>query len=360
MAIVLMSILLFGVMSIFQFPYGHVVNIIQGFYREPKNTIDVVLVGASEVSAGYSAPVAFKLFGYTSYPYAIDGNQVRMIQYELNEIYAHQNPKVILIDIGCMSSYSHAYNDDNFDGRFRAFINNIPLSTNKIQAIDNLAKQQEKTSYYLPFITYHGFIPNTDYAQFLLSGENKLKGTYARSSKIEEAGNVLTIDSTVKPIKKEYETEILDLLRFCKNKGCNVVFTRFPNRINNEDFLTRFQECNYIKNLIQEQGFPFFDCMTSELMNSLDYQQDFYTNDHMSLKGQKKLTEFIGKKLTKEFGISKTDISSVVSSKWFESVSYIEAFYDYMDKIEKGRSKDQDIYYFETSELIRKLDSIRK
>ena len=85
-----------------------------------------------------------------------------MIQYELNEIYAHQNPKVILIDIGCMSSYSHAYNDDNFDGRFRAFINNIPLSTNKIQAIDNLSKQQEKTSYYLPFITYHGFIPNTE------------------------------------------------------------------------------------------------------------------------------------------------------------------------------------------------------
>ena len=39
-----------------------VVNIatIDGFYKEPENTIDVMLIGASEVYADYSATTAWK------------------------------------------------------------------------------------------------------------------------------------------------------------------------------------------------------------------------------------------------------------------------------------------------------------
>ena len=40
---------------------------IEGFYKEPKNTIDVMMIGASEVYADYSATEAWKNYGYTSY-----------------------------------------------------------------------------------------------------------------------------------------------------------------------------------------------------------------------------------------------------------------------------------------------------
>lgn len=40
---------------------------IEGFYKEPENTIDVMMIGASEVYADYSATEAWKNYGYTSY-----------------------------------------------------------------------------------------------------------------------------------------------------------------------------------------------------------------------------------------------------------------------------------------------------
>lgn len=358
-AIVLLFTIVFGVMIVFQTPYGHVVNIIQGFYREPKNSIDVVLVGASEVSAGYSAPFAFEKFGYTSYPYAIDGNQVSMIPYELKEIYAHQSPKIILIDISCMSSYSHAHNDDNYDGRLHGFTDNIPFSENKINTINSLANNSDKTSFYFPFMINHGFLPDTQYAHFLLSGENKLKGTYARSSKIESAGEIYNLDFSEKQIPEKNEKEIVELLECCKNEQYNVIFTRFPNRVNDDLFYKRYQECNYIKSLIKKNGFQFFDCMTNELYNNIDYQNDFYTNDHMSISGQKKLTIFIGATLTKYYDVSKSELSKEKISSWKESEEYVDMFYEYINQIEKQRKPNQSIYYFESYNLIKELDSMK-
>ena len=40
---------------------------IEGFYKEPKDSIDVMMIGASEVYADYSATEAWKNYGYTSY-----------------------------------------------------------------------------------------------------------------------------------------------------------------------------------------------------------------------------------------------------------------------------------------------------
>ena len=44
---------------------------IRGFYLEPKNSLDVVLIGASELYTGYCAPRAWKTCGFTSYPLSV-------------------------------------------------------------------------------------------------------------------------------------------------------------------------------------------------------------------------------------------------------------------------------------------------
>ncbi len=61
-------VVLFSFVSTF-FKMTDAVNIatIEGFYKEPKNTIDVMMIGASEVYADYSATEAWKNYEYTSY-----------------------------------------------------------------------------------------------------------------------------------------------------------------------------------------------------------------------------------------------------------------------------------------------------
>ena len=67
-AFALVFVVLFSFVSTF-FKMTDAVNIatIEGFYKEPKNTIDVMMIGASEVYADYSATEAWKNYGYTSY-----------------------------------------------------------------------------------------------------------------------------------------------------------------------------------------------------------------------------------------------------------------------------------------------------
>ena len=46
---------------------------VRNFYREPENSIDVGLIGASEMYADYSAPLAYQKYGFTSYNLCVAG-----------------------------------------------------------------------------------------------------------------------------------------------------------------------------------------------------------------------------------------------------------------------------------------------
>ncbi len=46
---------------------------IKNFYREPKNSLDVAVIGCSEMYADYSPPIAYRNFGFTSYNLAVEG-----------------------------------------------------------------------------------------------------------------------------------------------------------------------------------------------------------------------------------------------------------------------------------------------
>ena len=78
-----------------------VVNIatIDGFYKEPENTIDVMLIGASEVYADYSATTAWKEYGYTSYSFGVSGVPGSVYKSMLRETLTRQKPKVVVFEV---------------------------------------------------------------------------------------------------------------------------------------------------------------------------------------------------------------------------------------------------------------------
>ena len=40
---------------------------VQGFFMEPKDSLDVLMIGSSEVYSDYSPAIAWEKYGYTSY-----------------------------------------------------------------------------------------------------------------------------------------------------------------------------------------------------------------------------------------------------------------------------------------------------
>ena len=89
-------VVLFSFVSTF-FKMTDAVNIatIEGFYKEPKNTIDVMMIGASEVYADYSATEAWKNYGYTSILAWGIRSAGSLYKSMLREALTRQHPKVV-------------------------------------------------------------------------------------------------------------------------------------------------------------------------------------------------------------------------------------------------------------------------
>ena len=80
---------------------------VKNFYKLEKNSLDMVMIGASTAFTDYSAPLAFQEFGYTSYSLGTNAAPMGIAKSMLIEVLKTQNPKVILIDINGI-----LYNDD--------------------------------------------------------------------------------------------------------------------------------------------------------------------------------------------------------------------------------------------------------
>jgi len=72
---------------------------VRGFYSEPPHSLDVVVLGASEVYSGFSSAYAYDYSGLTSYIYSYGSNPGTLYLSQLREILARQNPQLIVIEI---------------------------------------------------------------------------------------------------------------------------------------------------------------------------------------------------------------------------------------------------------------------
>lgn len=99
-AFALIFVVLFSFVSTF-FKMTDAVNIatIEGFYKEPKDSIDVMMIGASEVYADYSATEAWKNYGYTSYSLGVSGAPGSLYKSMLREALTRQHPKVVVFEV---------------------------------------------------------------------------------------------------------------------------------------------------------------------------------------------------------------------------------------------------------------------
>ena len=80
---------------------------LEHFYLEEPDSLDVVLLGASEVHHGYAPGYAYSKYGYTSYPYSMDANIGALYIPQLKEILTYQDPGLILVDVSGFSRGAH-------------------------------------------------------------------------------------------------------------------------------------------------------------------------------------------------------------------------------------------------------------
>lgn len=348
-----------------QVRYDHNNVGLEGYYMEEKDSLDFVLFGASEAYSDYCPAQAYKDYGFTSYIYAIDNNPFVTYEEQLDEIYRYQNPKLVMVEIATVipDKEDIGVGEDYFDATFRKLSDSIPDLKTRYDLVKKYGIKDPVESYMYPPIKYHGRAIDVNniftMVSLQLRNYSYFKGyvSHTISKDYDKAKMIDTkrFPNNVEPLPEEYEEALRSLLKHCKEKNYNVVFARFPHRIVGKYRLYRYWQGNYAANIIKEAGYDFIDFERLCDKMDIDKGYDFYNESHLRASGAVKMTDFMGKVLTKKYGITPSEQSKENKEKWEECVKYSDAFFKYFDEIKDGKTEEDDVFMTENAFLLSEL-----
>ncbi|MCR4890872.1 MAG: hypothetical protein K5989_01610 [Lachnospiraceae bacterium] len=342
---------------------------ITGFYMEPENSLDVVLMGASDVHYDFSSCRAYGEFGYTSYPFSCHQSTIGVWQTQVDEIMRTQSPAVIVIEInGALYMDEPVHSDENL----RFFTNNMPNGASKdslIEAYSDIYEPGERMSYYIPFLKYHGNLRDLGEAysrameriSLRLRGRTRLKGETTILG-TARPGHVLdmTYEYGPLPLDPSHEEVLVSFLDHCRERDIPLLFIRSPHIIEEGDKknIGRFHMTDRVAEIVAKYGYELihFDRLHGEI--GLDETRDFLDSDHLNLYGKEKFTDALSAYLLDRFPIEGRTHSQDVTAAWDESLAYYRQYREDMESdYANGREENFGLYTSESRALIDKLSA---
>lgn len=325
---------------------------VEAFYLEDKGSVDVVLIGASDVYAGYSAPYAYDKYGITGYPYATQSSPPDVVLPQVKEVIKYQNPKMIIVELN-----SFLYTDRQMPNpaNRRLFTDNIPRDEIWKDYIKENIEPDEQIEYYLPIIKYHSIWSDYPWRfKNLISdikaknrGYSLLRGykTVARvfDPQVETINERLPDDdstSALGSLGKKYLKELLAYLK--ENNIKNVVFARFPHIVREKNGYKRFCRANEAGNIIKEYGYDFINLERYAYDEGFVVGEDWYNWDHLNIFGTEKCTDYIAELLMEKYGVTPAELNEEQKASWEDSVDNYHKLYNYAQYIIESNPKTTD------------------
>ncbi len=304
---------------------------IDGFYLEPENSLDVVLIGASELYTSFNSPLAWEEFGFTSYSLATPAFPGNLYQSALTEVLKRQSPKLVIFEIN-----GFLYSDKAMceEAKQRKWIDNIPFSRNKLETIRANIPKEEQYSYLFPLFKYHTNWENLQKCTANVTAQLILKDNgYMRTKSFNVAANIDTSTDLEKkdPVLGDLaKKKLKELLEYCREQDLNqVLFMRCPHKETlGKKGRKTFAE---IEALVEAYGYDFvnFDNRYEEV--GLDLAKDFYNPQHMNIFGMQKYTYYLGEYITKRYNIE-SEHEDAIAEQWDSCAEYMHKVIAYAEK----------------------------
>ena len=293
---------------------------VHGFFLEPEDSLDVVLIGASQLYTGYSAPLAWQQYGYTSYPLTDSNIPARLYGSLLTEAVDRQHPKLIVVDI---DGFINDENPETLEANLRKWIDNIPWSRNRLETIRTCVPRELQTSFYFNIAKYHAnwYQPGT-----WLPVQRRLRAMdktgYSLTKSFEAIGQSLTDadEPDTRPLTLSAANEQY-LRAFCaqaRSLGTNVLFLRTPHRTQTTD-PNVFAD---VAAVVGDYGYELLDLHDAFDTIGLDRCADFMDSDHLNAIGMETFTAWFGQYLSEHY-----DLTGAHSETGTRRVAALRRFY---------------------------------
>lgn len=278
---------------------------------------DVLLLGTSRMLDGVSPMELWRDYGITSYNMANSSECLDVTEWVLRIALEKHAPKVAVIDV----YYIGRRVDDAWTYPYRhLFLDAVPLSPLKVQAVRATLPQSSYLEFLMPFSLYHG------------RWEEMLSGTTERLIDCEPfmMGSELRIGRTV-PEHFERTTEqneqelpgtpaLRRIAALCRERGIQPVFVAIPAPISRQEQM----DVNGVALVAEELNVPFVNLFDVEGL--VDFETDCYDEvGHMNPDGASKVTAYLGDWLASHCELEDRR-GAPGSEAWDERLAQYEAY----------------------------------
>ncbi len=237
---------------------------------EPKNSIDVLVIGTSDVYSAVSPLLLWKDYGYAGFAWGEPAQRIFETHEYLKKIYRCQTPKVVFLEIGNL--YRDKSDAQNLDSMTKAYIADV-----------------------FPIVTYHRTLANFSLANLQAKPGSVTKGYLIRGGTVRvdsDPDTYMEPDSGTASINYFSQQELTACIDLCRAHGSKVVLVSIPSFTD-----WNMEKHNTVTALAQQEQVSYLD-LNVELRGKINWDTDTADGGkHLNYKGAQKVTAYLGQYL---------------------------------------------------------------
>lgn len=277
-----------------------VTSVTDEFYDQKRDTIEVGIIGSSQLVNGISCGRLLEKYGISAFSLATGEQPVLCGWFYLMELERLQHVKAVIYDTSMLYEVEE-------EARFRKTLDTAPMSMSKIRLILERSKSDEASdffSYFFPLLNYHTRWTSLNKQDFgyegvntevfwgnIYGGEVNRKADYEKICVDNEAP-----DETVQMVPSELAA-FRKIVEFCQKKDIELILIKTPK--------TTWESAKTLgcQALADEYALPYLDFNRGALLQEIGFDagNDMWNQDHMNVRGTDKLTDYMGEYLLSHY-----------------------------------------------------------
>ena len=320
----------------------------ENFYEQPENSIDMLCIGSSHTFVDINTGVLWNEQGIPSYVLGGSLQPFWNSYYYLVEALKTQRPGLVVLE-------ALAVNLDDDYSDHGMIINNIAgmhMSMNKLEAIRaSVTDTDGVIDNSLLFEEYHERYTDLELMDIAddLGDEVRTaswKGFYDYYRVEEQVHPSYTEDVDPKPMTNKQEYYYRLIIEYCQAEGIPLLIIVSPDGGYCDDQRAKYL---YAADIAEEYGVDFIDFNEYYDDIGLDPSEDFGDIGHLNYSGNRKFTSYFGEYLDDNYDLpDRRNDNSGLYDSWEENYRYLESR---ADNYVLRRTFDVGQYYSHLSEL---------
>ncbi|WP_026523034.1 hypothetical protein [Butyrivibrio sp. VCB2001] len=315
LSIVVLGVALCGADYVLKDRTDHGVKQGIAMYEQPKNSVDVLMLGSSHVHYGINTAKLWEEYGISAFDFSSAEQPLWISYYYLKEFCKNQKPKVVVLDFFTPAAfqedhkYTYTHLADSLNG-FRFGLNKM-----KMMWVSFDGREEIWDKYFPGFAGYHDRYDALDAEDFedLKYDYENFKGFTPYFDMTPTSVPRINEDTVLAPSDKsvEYLQKIVD---FTTASGIELYLTVVPYHVNAELVTDKIQaedlRYNWLAQYVQQlndagNSHVFFDYTVLHNWDiGIDFESgtDTYDSSHLNYYGATKFAHYLGAHLRYIYG----------------------------------------------------------